>query len=138
VSKTQFARGGAVLLLVTYWAGTTLGSQFSIDPPGPIYDVWYSAAPLVVGAVLAFAVAVYVARWWVVLAAAVPILVLGGLELAGHTAPWHEAGPPLTRWLEYGFWSVLMVYVPIFVLPLVLGVAVRRGLGHRASAAAQF
>lgn len=116
--------------LVIYWAALMLGSQFTLDPPGVLYDVWYSAVPLVFGWLFAFGVALYIARWWVLLAALTPILVLGVLELAGHRSPWHDPGPPLT---QYGWWFVFWSLFWFFVLPLLLGVSIRRGLGQRGS-----
>ncbi|MBA3381101.1 MAG: hypothetical protein H0T97_04430 [Actinobacteria bacterium] len=37
-------KGAAFVLLVTYWAVVTLGSQYSIDLPGFLDDVWGSGA----------------------------------------------------------------------------------------------
>lgn len=53
----------ATAALALYWGLVALGSEFSFDPPGPLYDLWYSMAPIVIGAVLAFAVGVYVGQW---------------------------------------------------------------------------
>jgi hypothetical protein len=118
----------AALLLAAYWAALTLGSQVALDPPSLLYDLWYSAAPHVVGIALALGVGFYVARWWLLLASFTPVLVLGGLELAGHRSPWHDAGPPLTQYL---WWPLLWALFWVFVLPVVLGVSIRRGLGER-------
>jgi hypothetical protein len=118
----------AALFLASYWAALTLGSRFAIDPPSVLYDLWYSAAPLVVGIALALSVGFYVARWWLLLASLTPVTVLGVLELAGHRSPWHDAGPPLTQYL---WWPLLWALFWFFVLPVVLGVSIRRGLGER-------
>jgi hypothetical protein len=118
----------AALLLAVYWAAVTLGSHFAPDPPGVLYDLWYSAAPSVAGIALAIAVGLYVARWWLLLAPLTPVLVLASLELAGHRSPWHDAGPPLTQYL---WWPLLWPLVWFFVLPVLLGVSIRRGLGER-------
>ncbi len=116
------------MLLVTYWLVVTLGSQFSIDLPGLLDDVWGSGAPGVAGFALGLGVGLYVGRWWVVFAALTPYAVLGALELAGHVAPWHDAGPPLTQYpLQFLFWTLVWFYV----LPIAFGVLVRRGLGPR-------
>jgi hypothetical protein len=64
-----------------------------------------------------------VGQWYVLLAAASPLLVLAVLQLAGHTAPWHDAGPPLWDWVDNGGWWLFSWLV---VVPLVLGVVVRR------------
>jgi hypothetical protein len=117
-----FARVAAVAGLAAYLAAVTAGAQFSLDPPGFLYDVWYSAAPILAGSALAFGVALYVGRWFVLLAAMAPLAVLGGLELAGHTAPWEDAGAPLSGLLEGGRW---WVYAWFLVFPLVLGVLIR-------------
>ena len=121
-------RGVAFVVLAAYWAGVTLAAQFSIDPPGLVYDVWYSAAPGLVGVALSVGVGLYIGRWWAVLAALVPVAVLAVLVLAGHVAPWHDAGLPLTGHpLEFVVLTVFWFYV----LPIALGVLVRRGLGRR-------
>ena len=122
------AHVAAALFLATYWAALTLGGQFSIDPPSLLYDLWYSAAPGVAGVALAFAVGFYVARWWLLLASVAPVLVLGALELAGHRSPWHDAGSPLTQYL---WWPLLWALFWFFLLPVVLGISIRRGLGMR-------
>jgi hypothetical protein len=118
----------AAFVLVTYWAAVTLGGQFALDPPSVLYDLWYSAAPLVVSVALALAIGLYVARWWLVLVSFTPVLVLGGLELAGHRSPWYDAGPPLTQYL---WWPLLWALFWFVVLPVTLGVSIRRGLGER-------
>ena len=57
------------MLLVTYWAVVTLGSQYSIDLPGFLDDVWGSGATGVAGFALGLGVGLYVGRWWAVFAA---------------------------------------------------------------------
>lgn len=129
-------RAIAFAVLVVYWAAVTLGSQFAISPPGVLYDLWYSVVPGVVGLAFGLCVALYVGRWWVVIAAAVPVTVLAALELGGHIAPWHDVGPPITGWFDGGLGAVFVTtYFVVFVLPLVLGVLVRRGLGPRSAGA---
>jgi hypothetical protein len=109
--------------LALYWGLVALGSQFSFDLPGPLNDVWNSLAPIWIGAVLAFAVGVFVGQWRILIVAVTPLVVFGALQLAGHVAPWHEAGPPLTHWWETNGWWALFWEV---VVPLSLGVLVRR------------
>jgi hypothetical protein len=121
----------AALLLVAYSAAAMLASQFSIHLPSVLNDLWYSAAPLVVGVALSFVVGLYVARWWLLLAALTPVAVLGALEIAGHRSPWHDSGPPLT---QYGWFSVVWWDFWFFLLPIILGVSIRRGLGERGEA----
>lgn len=112
---------GAIAL---YWGLITLGGEFQLDPPGPLYDLWYSSAPWIAGIVLAFAAGLVVGRWLVLLVAAAPVLVLAGLQWAGHVRPWHDAGPPLTVWWELrGWWPLFWT----LVVPLALGVLVRKG-----------
>jgi hypothetical protein len=113
----------ATAALAVYWALVTLGGQFSLDPPAPLYDLWYSAAPIFAGAVAAFVAGFCVGRWALLLVAAVPPLVLGALQLAGHVAPWHDAGPALSYWWERGGWWVTFWSL---AFPLGLGVLLRR------------
>lgn len=114
------------------WALTTLGGQFDITLPGALDDLWYSAARLVLVSVVGLACAFAVGRWWILLAAGTPVAVLGGLQLAGHVAPWHDAYPPLQGFWYYGgpLWLALF-----YVLPLVVGVGARKGTGGAAHAA---
>ena len=118
----------AVVAYVLYWAVVVAGSQFAIQPPWVLHDVWYSGAPWVVGMIGAVGVGLFVARWWVLVAAITPVAVLGALEVSGHRSPWHDSGPPLT---QYGWGHVAWWLFWLFVLPLLIGVAVRRGLGAR-------
>ena len=116
-------RAAAAGALVLYWGLLTLGGQFRIDPPGPLYDLWYSAGPVLAGAAAAFLAGLYVGRWALLLVAGVPPLVLGLLQLDGHVAPWHDTGPPLTYWWETGGWWVVFWSLTV---PIGLGVLVRR------------
>jgi hypothetical protein len=118
----------AALVLVAYWAAMTFGSQFAVDPPGILRRLWYDGPLWVTGLVLAFVVGLYVARWWLLLAALTPVVVLGALELAARRSPWHDSGPPLT---QYGWFYVVWWFFWFFFLPVGLGIAIRRGLGER-------
>jgi hypothetical protein len=101
--------------VVGLWAfGGTVPARRSV--------LWISAALAVLG------VGLYVARWWLLLAAVTPVVVLGALELAGHRSPWHDSGPPLT---QYGWFPVVWWFFWFFLLPLFFGVSLRRGLGQR-------
>jgi hypothetical protein len=113
----------ATVALALYWGLVALGSEFSFDLPRPLDDLWYSTAPILIGAVLAFAVGVYVGQWRILVVAVTPLVVFGALQLSGHVAPWHEAGPPLTHWWETNGWWPLFWEL---VFPLGLGVLVRR------------
>ena len=61
-TKARAARALAACALVVYWAVLTLGSQFAVDPPGILRDLWYSWGPLAFGWLLAFGIGVFVAR----------------------------------------------------------------------------
>ena len=92
--------------LASYWGLVYAGGQFDVDF-GLLDTFWYSAAPVWAGAVLPFAAGVAVGRWEILLVGLTPLVVLGALELAGHVAPWGEAGPPLTYWWETkGWWPL--------------------------------
>ena len=123
------ARLFASFLLVAYWAFLTAGSESALDLPG-VWS-WIPSSPalaLVVVVGPAIVVGLYVARWWLMSATLTPIIVLGTLELSGHQSPWERPGPPLTQYL---WWPLGWFLVWFFILPLALGVAVRRGLGER-------
>jgi hypothetical protein len=120
--------------LVGYLTAMTIGSQFAVSPPGALYDVWYSATPLIGGLALSFAAGLYIGRWWAVLGGFAPLAALGALELSGHVAPWHDAGPPLTQLVEYGLWYAVSTVVTFWLLPIAAGVALRKGLGPRPQA----
>jgi hypothetical protein len=113
----------ATAALALYWGLVALGSEFSFDPPGPLYDLWYSLTPIVIGAILAFAVGIYVGQWRILVVVVTPLVVFGALQLVGHVAPWHDAGPPLSYWWETNGWWPLFWEL---VFPLGLGVLVRR------------
>jgi hypothetical protein len=122
-------RGVASLVLVAYWAFITLQTEFKLDIPGVspaqfIQVFWFA------GVVLAVVVGLYVARWWLLCAGLTPVVVLGILELQGHRGAWESSGPPLTQYL---WWPLLWILSWFFVLPLALGIGVRRGLGERGS-----
>ena len=76
----------------------------------------------------------YIGRWWAVLAGFAPLAALGVLELSGHVAPWHDAGPPLTQLVDYGLWYFVSTVVAFWLLPIAAGVALRKGLGQRPEA----
>ena len=120
--------------LVTHWTAITIGSQFAVSPPGALYDMWYSVAPAIGGLALSFAAGAYIGRWWAVLAGFAPLAALGVLELSGHVAPWHDAGPPLTQLVDYGLWYFVSTVVAFWLLPIAAGVALRKGLGQRPEA----
>lgn len=81
-TRPRTAHVVAALALVAYWALLTLGSQFAVDVPGGVlHDLWYSAVPFVLGWFAALGVGLYIARWWLLLAALTPVVVLGVLEL---------------------------------------------------------
>jgi hypothetical protein len=122
------ARLFASLLLVVYWTFLTAGSESALDVPG--VWTWIPSSPalaLVVVVGPAVVVGLYVARWWLMSATLTPIIVLGILELAGQS-PWERPGPPLTQYL---WWPLGWDLIWFFILPLGLGIAVRRGLGER-------
>jgi len=115
------------VLLVTYWLVVTLGSQFSIDLPGLLDDVWGSGALALRGSLSGLALA---CTWQVVGRVCGAHSVCGSRSARArwHVAPWREAGPPLTGHpLQVVFWTLVWFYV----LPIAFGVLVRRGLGPR-------
>lgn len=113
----------AAAALAVYWGLVALGSQFAFDPPGLLYDMWYSVAPSLIGAVLAFVVGLFVGQWRILVVAVTPLLVFGALQIGGHVVPWHDAGPPLSDWWQANGWWALFWEL---VFPLGLGVLVRR------------
>lgn len=131
VGSVEVRRGAVFVLLATYWAAVSAGGQHSLSPPGALYDLWYSAAPLIVGVVLSLACGFSIGRWWAVLAGLAPLATLGVLELLGHVAPWHESGPPLTRLFAYGLPFALSTILVFWIGPIAAGVALRKGLGPR-------
>jgi hypothetical protein len=76
----------------------------------------------------AIVVGLYVAHWSLMSATLTPVIVLGILELAGHQSRWESSGPPLTQYL---WWPLGWFLMWFFILPVALGIAVRRGLGER-------
>lgn len=118
-------RALAAVGLIAYWALDALGGQFDITLPGILDDLWYSAGRLVASVSLGLVVGFLVGRWWILLAASTPVAVYAGLQLAGHVAPWHDSGPPLTDFWQYGglLWLALF-----YVVPLSVGVLVRKGV----------
>jgi hypothetical protein len=125
VTRDQLVRAVATVGLVAFWALATLGGQFDITLPGILNDLWYSAGRIVAIVSLGLVVGILVGRWWILLAAATPVAVYAGLQLAGHVAPWHDSGPPLTDFWVYGglLWLALF-----YVVPLGVGVLVRKGV----------
>jgi len=115
----------AASALVVYWALWTLAAERAFGEPRWLHGFIYDDAFFVSGAVAAIIVGTYVGRWWVLGLAATPITVWVGLETVGHVAPYHEAAPPLTHFLETnGWWPVFWAYV----VPLALGVILRKGM----------
>jgi hypothetical protein len=111
--------------LAAYWGLWALAAERVFGEAPWIRDFIYEDAFFIVGVVAAIVVAGYVGRWSVLLLALTPIGVWAGLEAAGHVAPYHEAEPPFTKFLETnGWWPVLWLYV----VPLVLGVILRKGM----------
>jgi hypothetical protein len=104
----------ACAILVVSWAMLVLHDQGVLDgaPRGNASDT-----ALLLAAVLALGVGVYVGRWAVVSLAATPVVVLGLLQAAGYREPFHEPQPPLYGW---PWW------IAFCAVPLALGVLVRR------------
>ncbi|MGH8546522.1 MAG: hypothetical protein ACREX3_23485 [Gammaproteobacteria bacterium] len=103
--------------LVLYWTAFALQTQFAVDLPSPLEEVWNSATPLIVGLGLGFVAGLYVGRWSVLIVAPTPLVPLGVLNLVGYSAPYHESTPPLSGW---PWWVAAMA------APLVIGVLMRR------------
>lgn len=112
--------------LVAYWAVWTLAAERVFGSEGPILrELIFNDAFFVYGVFAAVVVGAYVGRWWVIALATTPVAVWAGLQLADHVAPYHEAGPPLTKfWETGGWWPVFWLYAA----PLAFGVVVRKGI----------
>lgn len=115
----------AAAALAVYWTFWALAAERVFGEPSWLRGLIYDDIFFVLGVVAAIIVAAYVGRWWVLLVAVTPIGVWAGLETAGHVAPYHEAEPPLTKFVgSDGWWPVFWLYM----MPLALGVILRKGM----------
>jgi hypothetical protein len=111
--------------LAVYWALWALAAERVFGEPPWLHGFIYDDAFFILGVVAAIIVAAYVGHWSVLLLAVTPVGVWAGLEAAGHVAPYHEAEPPFTKFVESnGWWPVFWLYM----VPLALGVILRKGM----------
>ena len=115
-------RAVAFAALAFYWIAYALTTQFVVSFPRLGEPFWDSAAPLLFGIAVAFAVGLYVGGWWVLAAAISPLIPLATLQASGHIAPYGDETAPLAGWQ---WWLAAPA------IPLVIGVGLRKGLGPR-------
>lgn len=110
----------ALAALALYWLVYALTTQFVVSVPRLVEPFSDSAAPLLLGIGVAFAVGLYVGEWWALAVAISPVLPLAALHVTGHIAPYGDETAPLAGWQ----WWLASI-----AIPLVIGVGIRKALG---------
>ncbi len=123
---TKASEVAAAAALVVAVAVRFVGGQYDVEPPGVLYEFWYSAASVIMLLGLTVLIAAYVGEWWMLAVALVPLAAAVPLEAVGHVAPWHDPLPPL----EAAVLSTLFL-VPVLALGVGVGRLVRRSLSDR-------
>src|SRR3954449_9567874 len=87
---TDRSRTATTMAVALLLGGFTYGHAFDISPPGIMSDIWYGSVFgwVVFGLALLGVFLVY--RWWALLAALAPALVMIILHQTDYVSPWED------------------------------------------------